>query len=583
MDVDPRFNGLHAFKSATEALASLLQPKPEPEPAPTQPEPDTPEVITVSPEVDTNLPTTKPVQQIIDSSAHKTDFSQLLTNWADKSSENSDVATSNQPVITPEPIANEVIEADTAQTDTDDSDSVAVETVTLDNSNHPPSQFIQVDSSQSDNLEKLLNPWMNEKQDEEVEVKEKQEDQETVAEQTRQVPDIDLSAHPKPNEIDIDKQQKSFHENLLASLPINKGEGEAKEAPVITSSNWVSQPTIDVQDSKEVLLPQKEEQAKVAKVAETPPKKYLFEHHTIDFDPRKSDIFNSLPIKVKKQIAQRVNAQLSAQWTARQTIDVDKNTSAFILAEDNKNQDSSSDKAIISTANAQAPNLVLNPATNVSINTKDKNEERSLEEIDTIIEAIKAEGRRMLQKQDEARLSALRQDATMLAAFDDIAADLQKSINTSIAEEQLHTPKDSLKKADEAKIKEQQLLQKLQEEKEAEKSEMEDRQRLKDLLEEIELKSYHYSTSFEANQLGENNNTAEQPSLRGESDQIKTSVAEDGDEWYLVPVELLGPGVARWLGDVVGGVVETGIAAKRVVTKHKDSNAKLLSPPTKNR
>jgi hypothetical protein len=595
MEVDPRFYGLHAFKSATESLASLLQTKPAP--ALVQPEPTTPEVIADTQQEIASLPPALPAQQTIDTSEQNSNFGQLLTNWGQKVNKDEQIevvreATITQEAVTPEanPIEDVIpktisIEAtipEAIDIEATSPEAVTPEAVTEELLEPSTSQFIEFDPAQSSNLENLLNPWSKEITPEKTVVTE-----EPKVEQPKNVVDLDQTKHQIPKEIDLDTQS-SFQKNLISSIQIKNDEVKEAVPPQLSSSNWVSKPTLDVQDGADILLPHKVEE-KVAKVAaKTEPAIDLFEHNTINFDPRKSNIFNSLPIKIRKQVAQRFKAQLSAQWTARQTIDIDKNTSAFVLEEDKK-PDNIADKPQISTANAQAPNLILSPAETIDVDIGNPIDEKSQEEIDSIIEAIKAEGRRMLQKQDEARLSALRQDATMLAAFDDIAADLQKSINSTTTEEQHLIPQEALNKTDKSKIDEQQLLQDQLQEQIAQASEAEDKQRLKDLLEEIELKSYHYTTSFEAKQLGANNSTQDQKAPSNASVETQNeefnpaNIDEEIDGWDLIRVEPLGPGVVRWLGDVVGGVVETGMAAGRVVSQLKDDEPKLLSPTQKTR
>ncbi|MBF0194301.1 MAG: hypothetical protein HQL71_07060, partial [Magnetococcales bacterium] len=441
MDVDPRFYGLHAFKSATEALASMLQTKQETTPAVLQ-EPESQEVNTTSLTQLESLPPDVPVKQTTEAFSQNSDLGNLLTNWAEKNKQVGEVKKTTIPTqdTYQEAITHEIVSEEEISQELVTHDDTVKETVTNDIFEQQPSQFIEVDRAQSKNLEKLLNPFLKTKTDkktlvtESAQVEQPQVDEQQI-EQADEATDLDLNTPNAPREIAVDTQD-SFQKTLLAAMPVKNREAKEISAPEISNSNWVSKPTLDVQESTNISLTQKKEEKKDRVVENKEPSKNWLGHPTLDFDPTKSNIFNSLPIKVRRQIAERVNTQLSAQWTARQTIGIDNNTSAFILEENTKTPDNSAEKPKTSKANAQAPNLVLSTPETISIDSHKPSEDRSQEEIDAIIEAIKAEGRRMLQKQDEARLSALRQDATMLAAFDDIAASLQKSIRSSKPEDQ---------------------------------------------------------------------------------------------------------------------------------------------------
>ncbi|MBF0357359.1 MAG: hypothetical protein HQL70_02055 [Magnetococcales bacterium] len=499
MEVDPRFYGLHAFQSATEALASMLKPEPVETSAATQPD----EAISSS-----------LTPAVI---ADKPDLEQLLSGWQSKrgiTKQKQPIAEVKQPTVEEkQPVAEVKQPAVEEKQTVAEVKQPAVEKIsTPEPTEHVPSQFIGVDQSSDSHLSQLLSPWAKKVAGKETTLK---------TTELENVSKVEQPPQPEPLKINLG-EKSSFQKNLLAALPVkvieNRDRERDEKAQEAGTSQWVPQPTLDVQKNVFVTLP---ESRKQEAQEEKPFTATSTAHTTIDIQPGVSNIYATLPIKAETSSQPQTDKPLS-------------------------------DNIIISTSEK--------PSQTDTAESENKN----AESIDSILTAIKSEAERMLQKQDEARLSALRQDATLLAAFDDIAKNLRSTFTSTLEPEQLIIPQATTQTTD--------------------NNEVNDQKRLQDLLEQIEVKSYRYSTSFTAKELGDGENPVESETIVDEvySTEQQEMQQENAtpDDWDYIPIEPLGPGVARLLGDIVGEVVDTGMAASRIISKAKESEQKRLPPPT---
>lgn len=602
MDVDPRFYGLHAFKTATEALAHLAQPEIDGAsstlPAPTPPAGlENSKPVEIAEQFATPVPAARTVQNdqqglgsLVDTWLHKNAPPKQHTIDIDLHEQQTPPATIAEPKPAPPPATTIPEPMQSVH------DGVAVEEK---NSLQQP----------------LLNAWSKENRKKHTEREALQfptTDSARVAPPPLEVgeltaPTAVTTTRPNPDifnklELELAKEPAALSfsnsatiavtETHIPSPPPDKqpqiAENSAAE-PAVTktykTSNWHAPDPIAIDDrfAPLNLNMQKQQPGDGKKITVAATKKLGAAPITTPGSLAVDEKFTPFTIAMQKQNPRlqesfQQSPHSTSPWVAPNPIDVDINFAPLKIDENRPQPKREPATILVATDDAAQQNRL---STNSA-------------EVDAIIAAIKAEGDRMASKQDAARLSALKQDATLLAVLDNIAKNLRESLSPGSLLDSVNSAISHLE------ANHEKLLQ-------TELANLTDAQNriVRDVLADSLLSQQEATTAASTQQLADETVTEQQYSYDTSSPwqeaasfpvsrlNISYDLQTDGDEsfldeptqefaeptdheataveyapgyieddeWSYICVERLVPGVVRLLGDVVGGVVESSKAA----------------------
>ncbi len=473
MEVDSRFHGLHAFQSATEALAAMLQPEPPPESV-SRDEPHE------------SAPASSKNPQAASPAGITGDFSQLLADWG-KSSPLPEAAATVEEI--------KPAEEDAAKT---------------------PPQTPEPSNSEAE----------SKKHDGQLDrILKERDEQNRVVVAPMETPENAAGNKFEPqSQLQVSQEQsETFLSNLRAIIPVKDSENAAQPQ------------TPETADAEH----------KTSETLNTDGEKSDFTRHLKPIP--KKPVKETVPETTEETALNPPNEE--AEPKTKKTIAIDESFAPFTMPE-----------SLMDTVKSKL-NAATDPESQAIAKAVAGVASGKISDAEQIIAAIKAEVSKIAQKHDEARLSNLRQDATMLAALDNIAAQLRESLLAAVKPEQPQQ-------------------QELPEEADSEPvtpplaKPVEDGRRLQTLLREIEVKSHHYATAF----IPPPPDLAIKLPSETADDDLDGVEIVDANGWEYICVERLGPGVVRLLGDIVGGVVETSLAAGRIIARNSEREVKRLPP-----